>query len=150
MRHQTCEDFRRIITAAAYTKSVQHSLVQATYWHDPLREDAYKAGSTFLADINNEREINEDYVERLQGIEKFVMVQFANDSMVTPRESSWFQFYQPGQDKMLLELDQSRVYKRLGLDEMDRKGKLIYHQCEGDHLQFPKGWFKANVIPYLK
>ena len=31
------------------------SIVQAEYWHDPLKEDEYKAKSVFLADINQER-----------------------------------------------------------------------------------------------
>lgn len=150
MQHKTCEEFRRIITTAAYSKAVQSSLVQASFWHDPLREEAYKAGSTFLADINNEVAVNQDYIDRLQSVQKFVLVKFSNDSMVTPRESSWFQFYEPGQDSRLLELDQSPVYTRLGLDKMDRDGKLIYHECEGDHLQFPKNWFKTFVIPYLR
>ena len=31
------------------------SLVQAQYWHDPLKDDLYKKHSVFLADINQER-----------------------------------------------------------------------------------------------
>ena len=149
MRHSTCEDFRKILTTAAYTSSVQNALVQATYWHDPLREEDYKRGSTFLADINNEREINQDYVDRLQKVEKFVMVMFSNDTMVTPRESSWFMFYRPGQDQEVLPLKESPVYERLGLKAMDEKGQLVFHECDGNHLQFPTNWFRSNVIPYL-
>lgn len=31
------------------------SLVQAEYWHDPIKEDTYRNHSIFLADINQER-----------------------------------------------------------------------------------------------
>lgn len=31
------------------------SLVQAEYWHDPLKEEDYRKNSIFLADINQER-----------------------------------------------------------------------------------------------
>lgn len=31
------------------------SLVQAEYWHDPIKEDMYRNHSIFLADINQER-----------------------------------------------------------------------------------------------
>lgn len=147
--HKTCEEMRRILTTAAYTKAVQSSLVQATFWHDPLQEAAYQAGSTFLADINNEVDINSDYVDNLQKVQKFIMVMFSKDSMVAPRESSWFGFYAPGQDQQLLPLNKSRVYTRLGLDKMDQEGKLIFHECDGNHLQFPKNWFRDNVMPYL-
>jgi Palmitoyl protein thioesterase len=50
---------------------MQNYLVQATYWHDPLNEDEYKNSSSFLADINNEREINANYVENLKQLKRF-------------------------------------------------------------------------------
>ena len=49
---------------------MQDYLVQATYWHDPLNEEKYRNGSTFLADINNERVINQSYIDNLQKLEK--------------------------------------------------------------------------------
>jgi palmitoyl-protein thioesterase len=51
---------------------MQDYLVQATYWHDPLNEDEYRNYSSFLADINNEREINENYVENLKQLKRLV------------------------------------------------------------------------------
>lgn len=53
-----------------FNSTMQQHLVQATYWHDPLHEDVYRNGSTFLADINNERVINSTYVENLQRLKK--------------------------------------------------------------------------------
>lgn len=38
---------------------IQEKLVQAEYWHDPLKEQEYRKNSVFLADINNEVQINE-------------------------------------------------------------------------------------------
>lgn len=40
--------------------------MQATYWHDPLNEEQYKNSSTFLSDINNEKQINQTYIDNLQ------------------------------------------------------------------------------------
>ena len=68
---KTCEYFRELLNYAAYEKWVQNYLVQATYWHDPLNEGSYKKYSTFLADINNELERNEDYVTNLQKLNKY-------------------------------------------------------------------------------
>ncbi|KAK2106533.1 hypothetical protein P7K49_016047 [Saguinus oedipus] len=34
------------------------SLVQAEYWHDPIKEDVYRNHSIFLADINQERVVD--------------------------------------------------------------------------------------------
>ncbi|XP_059618831.1 palmitoyl-protein thioesterase 1 [Phlebotomus argentipes] len=145
---KTCEYFRKLLNYAAYEKWVQNLLVQATYWHDPLNEDAYRAGSSFLSDINNEREINRDYIDNLQRLKRFVMVKFLNDTIVQPVESQWFGFYAPGSDKEILPLKQSRIYlqDRLGLRSMP----LVFVECEGNHLQFTQKWFIDHIIPYLK
>uniref|UniRef100_A0A7G3AUY4 Palmitoyl-protein thioesterase 1 n=1 Tax=Lutzomyia longipalpis TaxID=7200 RepID=A0A7G3AUY4_LUTLO len=148
LSRKTCEYFRKLLNYAAYEKWVQKLLVQATYWHDPLNEDAYRTGSTFLADINNERQINNDYINNIRKLNRFVMVKFLNDSMVQPIESSFFGFYAPGTDTEVLPLKQSKIYleDRLGLQSVP----IDYLECEGDHLQFTKEWFIKFIIPYLK
>lgn len=39
---------------------------------------------------------------------------------------------------------------RLGLAAMDKAGKLVFLSSDGDHLQFPEGWFQQNLLPLLK
>jgi len=46
------------ITFVFFFRYIQESLVQASYWHDPLKEDEYQKKNIFLADINNENNIN--------------------------------------------------------------------------------------------
>lgn len=41
-----------------FLRFIQESLVQASFWHDPLNIDEYKEKSIFLSDINNENSIN--------------------------------------------------------------------------------------------
>lgn len=41
-----------------FLRYIQESLVQAAYWHDPLKEDEYRKKNVFLVDINNEKIIN--------------------------------------------------------------------------------------------
>lgn len=59
------------IYARLLNSAMQQHLVQSTYWHDPLNEEKYRQGSTFLADINNEREVNRTYIENLQRLKKY-------------------------------------------------------------------------------
>ncbi|XP_069359085.1 palmitoyl-protein thioesterase 1 [Maniola hyperantus] len=152
LQHETCDYVRKLLNYAAYYSWVQKSLVQATYWHDPLDDATYKKSSEFLADINNERKINQTYVQNLNKLEHFVMVKFNNDSIVQPKETEWFGFYAPGQAKKLISLQQSKLYKedRLGLKKMDEDGKLVFLSQPGDHLRFTEEWFIENILkPYL-
>ncbi|KAL0604678.1 Palmitoyl-protein thioesterase 1 [Plecturocebus cupreus] len=82
------------IVRAAQERSGPHNsvtshdtLVQAEYWHDPIKEDVYRNHSIFLADINQERGINESYKKNMMALKKFVMVKFLNDSIVDPVDS---------------------------------------------------------------
>ncbi|XP_050351607.1 palmitoyl-protein thioesterase 1 [Nymphalis io] len=152
LQHETCDYVRKLLNYAAYYSWVQKSLVQATYWHDPLDEKTYAKSSEFLADINNELKINQTYVDNLVKLEHFVMVKFDNDSIVQPRETEWFGFYAPGQAKKLITLQQSAIYKkdRLGLKKMDKAGKLVFLSQPGDHLRFSEDWFIDSIVtPYL-
>lgn len=151
LSHSSCEYIRRALSTAAYEGWMQRDLVQATYWHDPLKEDEYRNMSTFISPINNELKINRDYIRNLQQLNKFILVKFTNDTVVQPRESQWFGFYAPGQDKKILPLRETSLYlnDNLGLQQMDKEGKLVFLESEGDHLQFTDEWFKREIVPYL-
>lgn len=114
---------------------MQNYLVQATYWHNPLEEEKYRNYSTFIAEINNEKVVNESYIANLASLNKcvrfeidvkefeinipfiallnrIVLVKFTQDSMVQPRESQWFQFYVPKQDKEIQPFEASNAAVR--------------------------------------
>lgn len=40
---------------------------------------------------------------------RFVLVKFANDTIVQPIETEWFQFYTPNQDKQIQPLAESNA-----------------------------------------
>ncbi|XP_059412248.1 palmitoyl-protein thioesterase 1-like [Carassius carassius] len=147
-----CDWIRKMLNSGAYTDVVQKHLVQAQYWHDPLDDDLYKKHSLFLADINQERVVNETYKKNLMSLNKFVMVKFLKDTMVDPVDSEWFGFYKPGQDKELETLQESAIYTedRLGLAAMDSAGKLVFLAYDGDHLQFTREWFNEKLLPFLR
>ncbi|KAK0168978.1 hypothetical protein PV327_002734 [Microctonus hyperodae] len=148
IHHPLCDYLRKMLNYGAYSKFIQNRLVQAEYWHDPLQEDEYKKKSAFLADINNELVINETYKENLQRLNRLVLVLFENDTMVQPRESEWFGFYKPGQSVELETLQQSQLYKedRLGLNKMDKNGKIHFLSVAANHLQFTDHWFNETII----
>uniref|UniRef100_A0A2R8P8J0 palmitoyl-CoA hydrolase n=1 Tax=Callithrix jacchus TaxID=9483 RepID=A0A2R8P8J0_CALJA len=147
-----CDFIRKTLNAGAYSKVVQERLVQAEYWHDPIKEDVYRNHSIFLADINQERGINESYKKNMMALKKFVMVKFLNDSIVDPVDSEWFGFYRSGQAKETIPLQETTLYTqdRLGLKEMDKAGQLVFLATEGDHLQLSEEWFYAHIIPFLE
>jgi len=147
-----CDYMRKLLNFGAYIGWIQKHLVQAEYWHDPIKEEEYREKSIFLADINQERTVNPDYKANLMKLRNFVMVKFTKDTMVDPRESEWFGYFKPGQGKELQTLQESTLYTedRLGLREMDKSGKLHFLEADGNHLQFTDKFFNAKILPFLK
>eukprot|EP01126_Amoeba_proteus_P063244 TRINITY_DN869_c0_g2_i6.p1 TRINITY_DN869_c0_g2~~TRINITY_DN869_c0_g2_i6.p1 ORF type:complete len:249 (-),score=47.04 TRINITY_DN869_c0_g2_i6:69-815(-) len=147
-----CEYLRSLLDWGAYNSWVQSFVVQAEYWHDPNQIPEYLKDNIFLPDINNEIVKNNLYKERLTSLQNFVMVKFLQDTMVQPRESEWFGFYAEGQDKVVLPLQQTKLYTEdwLGLKQMASQGKLHFLSVDGDHLQFTKEWFLSAIVqPFL-
>ncbi|KAK2155923.1 hypothetical protein LSH36_227g06063 [Paralvinella palmiformis] len=107
-----------------------------------------QAGIMKLYSITNELEVKMSYKVNLQKLANFVMVMFNNDTMVQPKQTEWFGFYKPGQDKELYTLRQSTLYieDRLGLRAMDSQGKLHFLSVDGDHLRFTEDWFIEKII----
>ncbi|KAH9641665.1 hypothetical protein HF086_005111 [Spodoptera exigua] len=152
LMHPTCDYIRQVLNYAAYDSWVQDALVQATYWHDPLDEETYINKSIFLAEINNELRVNKTYIENLNNLQHFVLVKFDNDTIVQPRETEWFGFYEPGQSKRVVPFYETRLYveDRLGLRKMHKEGRLVLISTEGDHLRFSDKWLVETIIkPYL-
>uniref|UniRef100_A0A1B6BZS0 Palmitoyl-protein thioesterase 1 n=2 Tax=Clastoptera arizonana TaxID=38151 RepID=A0A1B6BZS0_9HEMI len=146
--HKWCNYLRNLLNYGAYLEFVQRHFVQAEYWHDPIIESEYINGSLFLADINNEREVNLDYKNNLKKLNNFVLVKFANDTMVQPRDSEWFGFYTPGQAVNITKLQDSKLFieDRLGLKDLYTQGRLKFLSVPGDHLQFTDDWFRETIV----
>ncbi|XP_074636472.1 palmitoyl-protein thioesterase 1-like [Acropora palmata] len=147
-----CNYIRKLLNLGAYQSWLQDNLVQAEYWHDPLNEKLYREKSVFLADINQEREVKPAYKTNLMQLKNFVMVMFGKDTMVDPKETEWFGFYDPGQGKVKYTLQESALYKKdlLGLQQMDKDKKLHFLTAMGDHLQFTDEFFDKEILPFLK
>ncbi|KAF2889535.1 hypothetical protein ILUMI_16638, partial [Ignelater luminosus] len=145
---QNCENIRRALNYLVYLGVIQRSIVPATYWHNPLDSKAYVNGSSYLADINNEKYINQTYIKNLQSLENFVMVKYENDTAVIPKESAWFGFYKNGESSEIENLHESDLYisDRLGLKQMEKDGKLHFLSNNWTHLGFDWFWFKENII----
>lgn len=124
-------------------------MTPTTYWHD-VNEERYRRGSTFLAVINNENHYNADYVRNLQSLRRLVLVKYKDDVSLIPNESSWFGYY--NSDSKILPMEETELYRsdKLGLRQMNDKGKLIRIESPLEHLQLDKIWFRENIIPILR
>lgn len=126
-------------THFSFFRWVQNQFVQAEFWHDPLNEEKYKKNSIFIAEINNERFINETYRDNLKKLRKLVLVKFEKDTMVEPADSEWFEFYTPGQGIEITKLQNSTLYLEVRLmffwiKLVDSSLNLLLDSCMGENI----------------
>jgi palmitoyl-protein thioesterase len=75
---------------------------------------------------------------------------FSNDTMIFPKETSWFHQYQA--DGTILPVTETDFYKNdnIGLKVLNEAGKVKFEEFPGDHLQFTDEQVHNIIVPFLK
>ena len=77
---------------------------------------------------------------------------FANDTMVIPRESSWFGSFAIGSLSTKISMRDQPLYTQdwIGLQTLDKRGAVVQKSCPGDHMHITMSYFHDEVIvPFL-
>jgi len=148
-----CSFIEQLLDYGAYNYIVQNLVVQAQYFNDPLDRKGYLQYNHFLPDINNELAVNTKYKNNILSLNTMVLIMFSQDTVVVPRESEWFGHYADGSNTVLLPYNETTLYKQdsIGLQTLDKTGRLKFDVAPGEHMQFSLPWFGAHVVePYLR
>lgn len=133
-----------------YSKFTQTHVSFAAYWHDPFEQSRFVADNLFLADINNARPSkNATYKANFASLNHVVLVYSLIDIIVIPDQSPTFAFfdYVNGSDSTVLPMRQTPDYigDWIGLQSLDRAGKLETHGVNCSHSDLPRQACKSIV-----
>ncbi|KAF2160788.1 hypothetical protein M409DRAFT_28671 [Zasmidium cellare ATCC 36951] len=162
-----CKGALALMKNNAWTEYVQSHVVPAQYYRTVNvstgeASGEYLAHSSFLADVNNERDVkNQTYKERLvEGLKgKYVMYVFEEDTTVIPKETGWFDEVlfnktkdgDDDEERIVVPLRERRMYKEdwLGLKVLDERGALVFRSHPGDHMQLDEEVLKGAFEEFL-
>lgn len=140
-----CERMTKMIKNNVWSYYTQNHLVPAQYFRNPDDLDNFVEHSNFLADINNERRYKHDsYKKNLMKLERFVMILFEDDTVVIPKESSWF-----GSTNESLFHQDLFIYDWLGIKELYKQDRLVFISQPGEHMQINKELLSTIAQTYL-
>ena len=146
-----CYPFNKIASDLAYFTIPQYFFGPTGYFRDINNYDNYLKYSTFLADINNEKAVkNSFYKQRFSELEKLVLISFAQDGMILPKQTAWFESYnEKGEIEALKE---SKFYKDdfIGLRYLDEQKRVDFVELPGNHIQFTNDDVEKYMIPAFK
>ena len=106
-----------------------------------------------MADINNAGPTKkQDYKQNLARLDNLVLVQFTEDSIVDPKESEWFGWFDDNDHQTMLPLQNTSMYKEdwIGLRNLDQAGKLHLMSVAADHLRLGKKALDEIINKFLQ
>ena len=137
---------------------------QAQYYRDPAQFERYLESNHFLTSINNERPAphkNETYAANLAQLDALVLVLFAQDRTVIPKESAWFGSYpsvpEPereedgGEKEKIVSMREQPLYVEdwIGLRTLDESGRVVLVSCDAEHMHLSVECWQPLVEKYV-
>lgn len=123
----------------------------AAYFRFKYDQQYYEDHNTFLKMLNNEnKEKDEMIYKRFTSLEKVKLIKNKADSVITPRDSSWFMFYDFEGNK-IVPLEESDFYKSdyIGLRKLNEEGKVIFTEFEGEHVIYNIVEYYEEIVPFF-
>lgn len=148
-----CRLFSEVLGALAYHPNIQDHLTQANYFRDPYKIATYQEKARFLPDINNEDSSTDaTYSTRWQSLQSLCLVKALGDTVVIPRESEWFGFFQDHSFDELWTFNQTPWYTQdlFGLKTLDEQGKIFFETTDENHLDFSTDYLLSLVDRFFK
>ncbi|KAJ8526738.1 hypothetical protein K7X08_029215 [Anisodus acutangulus] len=142
-----------LIKSEIYSAFVQTHLAPSGYLKLPNNIAGYMKSCRFLPKLNNEipSHRNSTYKKRFSSLENLVLIMFEHDTILIPKETSWFGYYPDGAFEPILPAQQTPLYTEdwIGLKTLDDAGKVIYVKVAGNHLEISSSDMRKHVVPYL-
>lgn len=143
-----------LIKSQIYSDYVQAHLAPSGYLKIPTDIPEYLEGCRFLPKLNNElpSERNSTYKERFSSLENLILIMFEHDTVLIPRETSWFGYYPDGAFNPILPPQQTTLYTEdwIGLKTLDDAGRVKFISVKGNHLRISQSDMKKHIVPYLE
>ena len=93
---------------------------------------------------------NTTYATNLASLVNLVLVLFANDKTVMPKESAWFGSYSEDNNETVVPMREHALYTEdwIGLRELDERGAVELTVCKGEHMQLTRDCWEPLVREY--
>ena len=133
-------------------KFLMDKLAPASYWKYRYNYDRFLKNNVYLKDLNNEGEVkNEEYKKRILNLNKMLLIKGRNDTVIAPKDSSWFEFYDKNGLK-IVPLKNSEFYIKdfIGLRKLNEEGRLKFALFYGEHCAYNLKEFIQHIVTFLK
>ena len=144
-----CEWLCNITAPLAY--QLRDIVALCGYYKYRYDQDTYKKTNTFLKMLNNEDEKDEEVYKRFSSLEKVKLIKSREDTVITPRDSSWFQFYdKDGIEIVPLELSDFYIDDYIGLRKLNEEGKVEFTEFAEEHVLYNIDEYNEEIVKFFE
>ena len=139
------------ITAPLTYKLMDH-IASWGYYKYKFDPETYMKTNVFLKMLNNENEIKDEEVyRRFSSLERVKLIKSKEDSVITPRDSSWFQFYdRTGREIVPLEESDFYIEDYIGLRKLNEEGKVTFTEFSEEHVLYNMDEYNREIVEIFK
>jgi len=140
-----------------YSPEMQDKYSFTNYWRNPFKYNLYLENSTYLAELNNEKEsidrFNPQYElnkNNIVSLENFVMLYSPLDAIVIPPQSGIFSLYDSNLE--IIPLENTDIFRLdlLGLRRLKEENKLWSYKTNCTHMDHRKQVCFPQLYEILK
>ena len=145
-----CEWLCNITASLAY--KLKDNIAPCGYYKYKYDQETYKKVNTFLKMLNNENlEKDEEIYRRFTSLEKVKLIKSREDTVITPRESSWFEFYdKEGKEIVPLEFSDFYLDDYIGLRKLNEEGKVEFVEFAEEHVLYNMKEYNVEIVEFFK
>ncbi|KAI3403712.2 hypothetical protein KGF56_003530 [Candida oxycetoniae] len=146
-----CKRRNELLKKQVWHENVQRSILPAQYYRDPLQLDQYLEHSLYLADINNERSVkNSTYVDNFTKLNKLILVTFAKDTTVVPKESAMFCDVDPVTKRTIpFNATDSYINDYIGLRQLHERNAIDFLTIDAEHMSITDTFIRDIASEYF-
>ena len=145
-----CEWLCNITAPLAY--KLKDNIAPCGYYKYKYDQKTYQETNTFLKMLNNENEEKDEEVyRRFSSLQKVKLIKSKEDTVITPRESSWFEFYDK-KGNYIVPLKESDFYinDNIGLRKLDEEGKVTFTEFQEEHVLYNMDEYNNEIVKFFK
>ncbi len=143
-------DFIVSLTAPLFYK-LQDIIAPAAYFRYKYDQEYYMENNKFLKMLNNENdEKDEEIYNRFTSLEKVKLIKNEADTVIVPKNSSWFTFYDfNGEEIVPLEESDFYISDYIGLRKLNEEGKVNFTSFKGEHVIYDVVEYWEEIVPFF-
>ena len=144
-----CDWMANLTVPMAY--NFMNKLSPAGYFKYRYDRSYYDEHDLFLKMLNNEYKVKDQEIyERFTALEKVRLIKGKKDSVIIPRESSWFEFYD-SDGVSIVPLEESDFYIKdyIGLRKLNEEGKVTFVEIDQEHVLYNMKEYEDHILSFF-